>query len=131
MLWPEGVWASSVGDGAVTDHHPSSPKLSAAHPPDKPQRDVASFLALSPEGPLLGIDPGAKRIGIAASAHLGFATACCPFIEYLPARLSESVLRDELVADELEMIDGEIPLPQKPGLGIELNRDALRRYRVD
>jgi len=51
----------------VTDHHPSPPKLSAAHLPDKPQQDVASFLALSPEGPLLGIDPGTKRIGIAAS----------------------------------------------------------------
>ena len=70
-------------------------------------------------------------IGIAASAHLGFATACCPYIEYLPAHLSESALRDELVADELEMVDGEIPLPQKPGLGIELNRDALARYSVD
>ena len=69
-------------------------------------------------------------IGIAASAHLGFATACCPFIEYLPAHLSESALRDELVADELQMIDGEIPLPQKPGLGIELNREALEKYRV-
>jgi len=70
-------------------------------------------------------------IGIAASAHLGFATACCPYIEYLPAHLSESVLRDELVADELAMVDGEIPPPQKPGLGIELNRDALARYSVD
>ena len=56
-------------------------------------------------------------IGIAASAHLGFATACCPYIEYLPAHLSESVLRDELVADELRMIDGEIPLAAKAGLG--------------
>ena len=70
-------------------------------------------------------------IGIAASAHFGFATACCPYIEFLPANLSESVLRDELVADELAMIDGEIPLPEKPGLGIELNRDALQRYLVD
>ena len=69
-------------------------------------------------------------IGIAASAHLGFATACCPFIEWLPAHLSES-LRDELVADEIEMVDGEIQLPQKPGLGIELNREALARYSVD
>lgn len=67
MLWPDGVRKSSVGDGAVTDHHPSPPKLSAAHLPDKPQQDAASFLALSPEGPLLGIDPGTKRIGIAAS----------------------------------------------------------------
>ena len=26
------------------------------------------------------------------------------------------------------MIDGRIPLPQKPGLGVELNEEALRRY---
>ena len=51
----------------MTDHHPSPPKLSAAHLPDKPRRDAASFLALAPKGPLLGIDPGTKRIGIAAS----------------------------------------------------------------
>ena len=41
------------------------------------------------------------------------------------------MLRDELVADEIEMVDGEIQLPQKPGLGIELNREALARYTVD
>jgi L-alanine-DL-glutamate epimerase-like enolase superfamily enzyme len=70
-------------------------------------------------------------IGIAASAHLGVASSCCPYIEFLPATLSDSVLRDELVADELEMINGEIPLPQKPGLGIELNRAALEKYLVD
>ncbi len=35
--------------------------------PGKPQRDMASFLALSPQGALLGLDPGTKRIGIAAS----------------------------------------------------------------
>jgi L-alanine-DL-glutamate epimerase-like enolase superfamily enzyme len=69
-------------------------------------------------------------IGIAASAHLAAATACCPYIEFLPAALSESVLRRELVADELRMVDGRIPLPTRPGLGIELNRDALERYRV-
>lgn len=51
----------------MTDHRPLPPKLSAARPTDKPQRDAASFLTLSPEGPLLGIDPGRKRVGIAAS----------------------------------------------------------------
>lgn len=70
-------------------------------------------------------------IGIAASAHLCAAASCCPYIEFLPAHLSDSVLRDELVSDELAMENGVIPLPKKPGLGIELNRDALERYRVD
>ena len=69
-------------------------------------------------------------IGIAASAHLSAATAHCPYIEFLPAQLAESALRRELVRDELQMIDGEIPLPQKPGLGIELNQDALKKFRV-
>ena len=31
---------------------------------------------------------------------------------------------------QLCMEDGVIALPQKPGLGIELNRDALEHYRV-
>jgi L-alanine-DL-glutamate epimerase-like enolase superfamily enzyme len=70
-------------------------------------------------------------IGIAASAHLAAATACCPYIEFLPAELSESALRKELVADELRLVDGVIPLPQRPGLGIELNRDALHTFRSD
>ena len=70
-------------------------------------------------------------IGIAASAHLCAATACCPYIEFLPAALSESPLRQELVADEIAMADGRIELPVKPGLGIELNPDAIRKYEVD
>jgi len=69
-------------------------------------------------------------IGIAASAHLSAATAHCPYIEFLPARLAESQLRRELVIDELEMIDGQIAIPQRPGLGIELNLDALEKYEV-
>jgi len=69
-------------------------------------------------------------IGIAASAHLSAANPHCPYIEFLPASLSESALRRELVVDEMEMIDGEIPIPQKPGLGVEINRAALTEYRV-
>jgi L-alanine-DL-glutamate epimerase-like enolase superfamily enzyme len=42
--------------------------------------------------------------------------------------VAESPLRRELVFDELELADGLLALPQKPGLGIELNREALRRF---
>lgn len=69
-------------------------------------------------------------IGIAASAHVGAATACCPFIEFLPGELCESQLRRELLMTELEFRDGAIPLPQRPGLGVELDRDALERFRA-
>lgn len=56
------------------------------------------------------------------------ATECCPYIEFLPKPLSDSRLRKELVADELIMRDGRIALPTKPGLGIELDREAIRRF---
>jgi L-alanine-DL-glutamate epimerase-like enolase superfamily enzyme len=67
-------------------------------------------------------------ISIAASAHLAAVTAHCPYIEFLPANLCDSLLRKELVADELEIHDGRIPLPRKPGLGIEVDRKALERF---
>ncbi len=69
-------------------------------------------------------------IGIAASTHFAAVTPTCPYIEFLPADLSESALRQELTFDEIQLEDGVIPLPQRPGLGFELNRDALARYRV-
>jgi L-alanine-DL-glutamate epimerase-like enolase superfamily enzyme len=70
-------------------------------------------------------------IGIAASAHLAAITPHCPYIEFLPANLCDSLLRKELVADELKIVNGQIPLPRKPGLGIEVNRQALRRFEVN
>ncbi len=70
-------------------------------------------------------------IGIAATAHLAFATPNCPMIEYLPVEMCDSALRVELVAEPLTMVDGAITLPDKPGLGITLNREALANYTVD
>jgi L-alanine-DL-glutamate epimerase-like enolase superfamily enzyme len=69
-----------------------------------------------------------SAIGIAASAHMAATSPACRFIEFLPAELSESPLRRELVLDELQLVDGAVQLTDKPGLGIELNRDALERF---
>ena len=69
-------------------------------------------------------------IGIAASAHLAAAVPHCPFIEFLPTELCDSALRVELVPDPLVMQNGRLLLPDKPGLGIELNFDALEKYSV-
>lgn len=68
-------------------------------------------------------------IGIAASAHLASATACCPYIEFLPSELAESALRTSLLMEDIRVVDGKIPLATRPGLGIELNREALDRFR--
>lgn len=70
-------------------------------------------------------------IGIAASAHLAAVTPHCPFIEFLPAELTDSQLRQHLVQEDLQIIDGAVRVPDKPGLGIELDMDALRRFEQD
>ena len=67
-------------------------------------------------------------ISISASAHLAAVTPHCPYFEYLPAELTDSKLRQELVRDDLQLIDGKLSIPQKPGLGIEVNMDALKRF---
>jgi L-alanine-DL-glutamate epimerase-like enolase superfamily enzyme len=71
-----------------------------------------------------------SAIGIAASAHLSATTLSCPYIEFLPKELAESQLRKDLVLNELPVEDGKIILPEKPGLGIELNEEKLLQYSV-
>jgi L-alanine-DL-glutamate epimerase-like enolase superfamily enzyme len=69
-------------------------------------------------------------IGIAAAAHLAAVTPHCPLIEYLPPELCDSLLRKELADDGLVFEDGSLRLPEKPGLGVELDEGALRRFRA-
>ncbi|MCH2583029.1 MAG: mandelate racemase/muconate lactonizing enzyme family protein, partial [Planctomycetes bacterium] len=70
-------------------------------------------------------------ISIAASAHLAAVTPHCPFFEFLPAELTDSLLRKELVKDEIELVDGKLSIPRKPGLGIEVDMDALRSFEQE
>jgi L-alanine-DL-glutamate epimerase-like enolase superfamily enzyme len=49
-------------------------------------------------------------------------------VDVLPAEMCDSPLRRELVNDPLIMEDGVLKLPDRPGLGIELNQDALEKY---
>ena len=46
----------------------------------------------------------------------------------LPRQFAESALRRELLAVEPELLDGEVVLSDRPGLGIEIDRDALERF---
>jgi len=69
-------------------------------------------------------------ISIAAAVHLAATAPHCPLIEFLPADLCESALRKELVADEIRMENGQIALPVRPGLGVELNRPALEQFKA-
>ena len=69
-------------------------------------------------------------ISISATAHLAFVTNHCAFIEYLPPQLCVERLRRELAAEELVLENGTIPLPTKPGLGVEVDWDVVARYET-
>ena len=71
-----------------------------------------------------------SAIGIAASLHLAIVAGNCPFIEFLPRELADSRLRRDLTAGDFELIDGALPAPTRPGLGIELNEEAVETFRV-
>jgi L-alanine-DL-glutamate epimerase-like enolase superfamily enzyme len=65
-------------------------------------------------------------ITVAATAHLAAVTPHLPFFEFVPPDMAESRLRRELARDELTLReDGTLPLPSRPGLGIDLDREAL------
>jgi len=67
-------------------------------------------------------------ISVAVAAHLAMATPHMPFFEFLPAELCESRLRKELTRDELVFEGGTLAPPQRAGLGIDLDRDALEHF---
>lgn len=67
-------------------------------------------------------------ISVAVAAHLAMATPHMPFFEFLPPDLCESRLRKELTRDEFVFDGGTLTTPSRPGLGVDIDRDALRYF---
>lgn len=64
-------------------------------------------------------------VGVAADLQLAAALPVARFVEYLtPAPYIEEIITEPFQLDS----DGYLTIPELPGLGIELNRDALRRF---
>ena len=64
----------------------------------------------------------------AASVQIAAASPRVPYIE-LDTR--PNPLRDEILRTPLEVADGRVTVPDGPGLGVELDQDALEKYVVD
>ena len=67
-------------------------------------------------------------MSVAATAHVAAVAPNCRFIEFQPSPVAYSRLRRELVEEELKVVNGKIPLPQRPGLGFELRPAALAEF---
>jgi L-alanine-DL-glutamate epimerase-like enolase superfamily enzyme len=66
-------------------------------------------------------------IGLAADLHLAAALPVARYVEYLtPSPYIEEIITEPFQVDA----DGYLHVPDKPGLGIELNREGLGRYAM-
>ncbi len=67
-------------------------------------------------------------IGLAANAHLLCASDSAPMIEY--DQYDNSPLQTQLLKEPIRAVDGYVTVPDKPGLGVEIDPAALDRYRI-
>lgn len=68
---------------------------------------------------------------VAANIHVAAANDNVPLVELAPAAFyPHMIMRHELAGPEPVIRDGAFELPAAPGLGLELDEDAVKRYRV-
>jgi L-alanine-DL-glutamate epimerase-like enolase superfamily enzyme len=65
---------------------------------------------------------------VAANLQLIAANRNAPLLEYC---VEDSPLRWDLVQEDLTAEDGYVEIPDRPGLGITLNRETIEEYRVE
>jgi len=65
-------------------------------------------------------------VNLAASLQWVASADEAPFIEF---PLSDSDLRNKLVMNAPERVDGWVLIPEEPGLGVSIDEDVVRRYR--
>jgi L-rhamnonate dehydratase len=66
-------------------------------------------------------------INIAASLHF---VAALPNTHYFEYCVEQGDLRKHLTKQAFPVIDGDISVPEEPGLGVELNEEIVAKYRV-
>lgn len=71
---------------------------------------------------------------ICVAASLQLAAAMPAFVTF-ECMCIDNPLRDELtltpIGSPSQLVNGQMPVPKLPGLGVEINWDAVERYRVD
>jgi L-alanine-DL-glutamate epimerase-like enolase superfamily enzyme len=73
----------------------------------------------------------ATTLAVVADLHLAATLRNCPWVEYChPEVYPHQELRRNLFGPEPKMVDGVLELPVGPGLGVEVDEEALEHYRV-
>jgi len=70
-------------------------------------------------------------LGLLANLQLVCAISNCPYLEYPYDKSGWTIeARDALLKEPVPIKDGYVDVPSKPGLGIDLNEEAVQRYLV-
>ena len=75
-------------------------------------------------------------VGLSAALHFLSAQVAWPHTDNVPYPplleydQGENALRDTLLMTPIPCVDGHLIVPEGPGLGIELNWDAVEKYRI-
>lgn len=64
---------------------------------------------------------------VAACLHLIAAIPNSTFLEF---SVTDSALRRELLVEPFTVAKGRVAVPEKPGLGIEINPETVKKYAV-
>ncbi|MDH5439099.1 MAG: enolase, partial [Candidatus Bathyarchaeota archaeon] len=72
------------------------------------------------------IGVGGGGIGGAFAAHVGAVVRNA----VLPSDNLHFLREDDLVKPHFEINDGFAEVPERPGIGVELNMEAVRKYQV-
>ena len=67
-------------------------------------------------------------VNIAASLHF---LAALPNSHYFEYCVEQGALRQSLTKQRFPVVDGEIAVPEEPGLGVELEEKVVEKYRVN
>jgi o-succinylbenzoate synthase len=90
-------------------------------------RKLAAVVQAAGIGLHLGGMPGQTSISAAAEVHLAVSL---PWLNWDAGIYPHSITRD-VVTERLQPVSGAYFPPEKPGLGVELDEDALRLCRLD
>ena len=66
-------------------------------------------------------------VGLAANLHIICASPNAPYVEY---DAYDSPIRREIFQEPILARNGTVTVPERPGLGLELDEKAVARYRV-
>ena len=95
-----------------------------------PARTIASLAEVAALGCTIGsnLELG---VGTAAMVHLALATPGITADEYPCDIIGPLYYSDDILAEPLSLAHGAAAAIDRPGLGIELDEEKLRRYRVE